>query len=117
MELPVELFELRSLNVGIDLGGHDVFMTEEVLDDSQVRSSTQQVGGEGMAELMRRRVTSQTLESGSGDGACDGARGERFVAAADQERVRRWANVGVGFESSDTAGGGWVPCAACCLCP
>ena len=59
MELPVELFELRSLNVGIDLGGHDVFMTEEVLDDSQVRSSTQQVGGEGVAQRVRRRIRGQ----------------------------------------------------------
>lgn len=42
-----------AVDMRIDFGGGNLFMSQHLLDSKQVGSPFQQVGGEGMAERMR----------------------------------------------------------------
>ena len=50
----VDFFQLRRIDMGIDLSRRDVRMAEHGLDGSQIRPPLQQVCGEGVAKHMRR---------------------------------------------------------------
>ena len=45
-------FQLAPINLGVDLRGGDRGVTEHLLDDTQVGSSSQQMSGKGMAKLV-----------------------------------------------------------------
>jgi hypothetical protein len=49
MGLVVDLLEARLRDVGINLGRRETFVTQEFLDDAQVRPAFQQVRRVGMA--------------------------------------------------------------------
>ncbi len=49
MVLGVEAVEALAGDVGVDLGGRDVPVSEEELDDPQVRAMVEEVGGESVA--------------------------------------------------------------------
>ena len=42
--------------VGVDLGGGEVLVPEELLDHSQVRAAVEEVGGERVSERVRARL-------------------------------------------------------------
>ena len=46
----MDLFEAVGVDVGVDLGGGDVGVAEEFLDDAEVGAAGEEVGGEGVAE-------------------------------------------------------------------
>ena len=50
MDLP----EVVSIHVGVDLGGGDVGVTEKLLDSSKVRPSLQEMGGKAVTEGVGR---------------------------------------------------------------
>ena len=52
--------EFAAIDMGVDLGGCDVRVAKEVLDNAEVRASSEQVGCEGMAE----HVGMDLVESG-----------------------------------------------------
>lgn len=62
----VEIFdgvaEFGAVDMGVDLGGGDVGVSEEVLDDAEIRTPRQEMGGEGVAE----HVGVDVLEAGLG---------------------------------------------------
>ncbi len=43
-------------DMGVDLGGGDIGMTQQGLDAAQVRAALHQMGGEGMAQHMRTEL-------------------------------------------------------------
>jgi hypothetical protein len=49
-----------AVDMRIDFGGGNLFMSQHLLDSKQVGSPFQQVGGEGMAERMRAHVLFDT---------------------------------------------------------
>lgn len=59
MTFPVDIQKMLEVEVGVFLCRGQAFMTEELLDDPQVRSSAQQVGSKGMAKGMRTDLPSQ----------------------------------------------------------
>ncbi len=86
----MDLFEAVGVDVGVDLGGGDVGVAEEFLDDAEVGAAGEEVGGEGVAE-------------GVGvDGADAGAAGE----AAD-ELPEDDAGDGPAGAGEEEAGGGF----------
>ena len=46
--------EVFPIQMGVDLGGRNAFVTEHLLDGTKVGAAFDQVGGEGMPESMRR---------------------------------------------------------------
>jgi hypothetical protein len=75
-------------DVGVDLGGGDVGVAEQGLDDAEVCAALQQVGGEGVAQhvgadlggvdaRIPRRFVQQLGEAGSGQAAGLAAGGEQ----------------------------------------
>ena len=52
MEAAVDLLEFVDLDVGVDGGGVEVFMAEQLLDVADVGASFEHVGGAGVAEEM-----------------------------------------------------------------
>ncbi len=46
----LDLLEAVGVDVGVDLGGGDVGVSEEFLDDAEVGAAGEEVGGEGVAE-------------------------------------------------------------------
>ena len=52
----VDFLHALGADVGVNLGGAQVFMPEHLLDAAQVGSGIQQVGREGVAQLVRRQV-------------------------------------------------------------
>ena len=55
----VDLPDAFAGQVGVELGGADTRMTEQLLDDPQVRSALEQVGRERVAERVRRDPVAQ----------------------------------------------------------
>ncbi len=56
MEPPVHITEPISRDMRINLGGADVSVPQQLLDDSQVSAMFQQVGGETVTQHVRRNV-------------------------------------------------------------
>jgi len=85
MELFVDFVETLLVDVGVDLGGGDVGVSEEFLDDAEVGTAFEEVGGEGVAEEVGVNVL---FDAGVGGALFDdladavGAEG----AAADGEK-------------------------------
>jgi hypothetical protein len=52
VEVLVQRNQPLLVHMGVNLGGGDVGMTEQLLDDTQVGSAFEQVGGEGVAKRM-----------------------------------------------------------------
>ena len=52
MQFSVYFAKFLAGDVGVDLGGGDVFVTEKFLDHAQVNALTEEVGGKGMAHDM-----------------------------------------------------------------
>ena len=42
--------------MGVDLGGADIGMAEQALNDAQIRAVIDQMGGKGMAQTVRAEV-------------------------------------------------------------
>ena len=59
MGLAVLLQQMGAVHFGIDLGGREAGMAEQLLDDAQVGAIGQQMRGEGMAQRMRCRRVGQ----------------------------------------------------------
>src|SRR5438477_4013863 len=53
VELPVHLAQVTPIEVGIDGGGGDIRMSEQLLHDAQIRAALEQVGRERMPERVR----------------------------------------------------------------
>ena len=54
MKLPVHLLQSRAVHMGVDLRGRDIGMAQHRLHRAQIRSAFEQMGGEGMAQSVRR---------------------------------------------------------------
>jgi len=50
MKLPMNAFEAVGIDMGVNLGGGDIGMTEHFLNDSQRRAVGQQVAGKGVSQ-------------------------------------------------------------------
>src|SRR5690606_7449509 len=53
MDVIVEPWQMLEIQVGIDLGGAEIGVAEQLLHRAQVAGGFEQVGGVGMAQLMR----------------------------------------------------------------
>ena len=53
MELEDSLAQVLDVHVGVNLCGSDVFVSEQLLDDTQVCTVLEEVRGERMAERVR----------------------------------------------------------------
>ena len=56
MIFAMHVFELCLVDVCVDLGGRHVGMSEQLLDDSQIGSASEQVGREAVPQGMRRQA-------------------------------------------------------------
>ena len=56
MVFPMDFAQAGCRHMGIDLGGADAGVAEELLDDAQVGSVVKQVGGEAMTQHVRGDV-------------------------------------------------------------
>ena len=54
----------RLVDMGVDLGGEDAFMSEHLLDDTEVRAVLDEMGRERMAESMRGYLLGYACEHG-----------------------------------------------------
>src|ERR1700739_5124386 len=79
--------QVLEVKVGIDLGGRDVGVPEQLLHAAQLATRLEQVRGKGMAEEMRVDVPPESLAARPERHAClDGARSEPPAGAADEQR-------------------------------
>lgn len=92
------LDEVLLVQVGIDLSGRDVGVTQELLNDSEVGSAFEEVGGEGVAQEVGIDFVGESGLFGSFfDDLSHSVRGER--ASSDGEK-----DVGGGFAGFDQFG-------------
>ena len=49
----MDFFEAFPVDMGVDLGGGDVGVSQEFLDDAEIGPAFKEVGGKGVAEGMR----------------------------------------------------------------
>lgn len=110
MEFVDDAAEAGAFEVGIDLGGGDVGVTEQGLDGAEIRAAFEQVSGEGVAEHVGVEgavVTGGQLEPAQGFPV--GARIETGTAAADEQIRRRFAGqeggAGLGEVTIERGGG------------
>ena len=88
VELAVDVFEAFLVDVGVDLGGSDVGVAEEFLDDAQVGAVLQEVGGERVAEEVWVDVGFDAGEPGAvADDLADAFGGERGAIFGDEDVV------------------------------
>ena len=64
MGLPVDLLEMRRGHVSVDLRGGEVGVAQHLLHRPQVGSALEQMGGERVAERVRRDVVGQLAPAG-----------------------------------------------------
>ena len=60
MGLGVDGHQAVAVDLGIDLRGREAGVAEQLLDLAQIGARRQEVGGEGMAQRVRRRRLRQT---------------------------------------------------------
>ena len=67
MEVANHLVKAGGIEMGVDLGGLDAGMAEQLLQHAQVGAAGMHVGGEGMAQHVRRHPlrTGQSCRNGS----------------------------------------------------
>ena len=58
--------EARGVDVGVALGGRQAGVAQQLLDGAQIAAGAQQVGGEGMAQRMRRHAFGAGRAGGAG---------------------------------------------------
>ncbi len=110
MEFVDDAAEAGAFEVGIDLGGGDVGVTEQGLDGAEIRAAFEQVSGEGVAEHVGVEgavVTGGELQTAQGFPI--GTRIETGAASANKQEGRRFAGEegGAGFgEVAVQRGGG-----------
>ena len=95
--------------MGVDHGGFDAAVTEELLDGSDVGAGFEEVGGEGVAE----GVASDSLgELGGGGGGADGALSDGLVEVVTAVALGRFVPVGSGGGEEPLPGelafGAWI---------
>ena len=56
MVLGDDIFQPFVGDMGVDLGGADIGMAEQALNDAQIRAVIDQMGGKGMAQAVRAEV-------------------------------------------------------------
>ncbi len=56
MKLAMHLLETALIHMGVDLSRGDVGMTQHLLDDTEVSTIIQEVGGKGMPQEVRVNV-------------------------------------------------------------
>ena len=86
----VERFEAFARDVGVDLRRRDVGMAEQQLDDAEVGAVVEQVGGEGVAQDVRRQLVGGDggLQRVALDQLPEGLAGHRGTAAGDEQGRR-----------------------------
>ena len=85
MKLLVNAGEVVGIDVGVDLGGGNVGVAEELLDDAEVGTMAKQVAGEGVSQDVRVDVL---LDAGSAGNVFDDlpdATARHGVAIAGEE--------------------------------
>lgn len=89
MELLVHLAEPAVGHMGVDLRGTDAGVTEQFLNDAQVRAMFEEMGGEAVTEHVRRDVA---FDVGGRDALFDsepeGDTGELGAALGEEHRRR-----------------------------
>ena len=60
MGFGVDLTEPLDADMGIDLGGAQIFMTQKLLDAPQIGTGIQQMCGKGVAQFMGRKIRGQS---------------------------------------------------------
>ena len=66
MRAVVDFQESRRVDLGVALGGRERGVTEQLLDASEIGAGAKQVGGEGVAQGVRRRALGQAPELAQG---------------------------------------------------
>ena len=90
MKFPVHRLELAAIHLCVDLGGGDGGMAEHFLDDPEIGSSRQQVGGEGVAELVwMDRVFNARMFRVVPDKLPDAGRGQWMTTHRKEDRRTR----------------------------
>ena len=85
MRLVINLGQMLKIQMGVNLRGRQVGVTEEFLDGAQVAGGFEDVGGEGVAELVGVDALVQTLTFGPvGHAFLNGAHGQRLAGEAGE---------------------------------
>jgi hypothetical protein len=86
VSLVIDLGQVLKIQVGVDLGGADVGVTQEFLDGAQVAGGFQQVAGEGVAQQVGVQVAAGALcRRPVLEALLDGAGVDAAPALADEE--------------------------------
>ena len=85
VEGAVDFPQARHGDVGIDFGRADAGVAQQFLDDAQVGAVFQQMGGEAVAQHVRREVAAQAGPAGAALDAQPQRRRRKRTAAARQE--------------------------------
>ena len=88
MELSVDVAQPIACDVGIDFGGADVRVTEQFLDDAQVRAVFQQMRGEAVAQHVGRDIASDARASDASFDVCPHRDGSERAATTGQKNIR-----------------------------
>src|SRR5690606_20056669 len=84
----IDAQKLRGVDLGVALGGRERGVAEQFLDGTEIATTGQQMGGEGMAEGMRcRRFRKTQLAAQALHRALHLARIQRSALDADEEDV------------------------------
>ena len=94
MRVVVGLFEAVGGEVGVDLGGDEVFVPEQFLHAAQIGAAVEQMGGEAVPQLVWRELG---IEPGDFQ--------IMFEVHLDQPRIQRAKIIGVGEKHRHLAGG------------
>ena len=86
MALFVDLTHPLGGDVGVDLGGAEIFVPQHLLDAAQIRAGIQQVRGEGVPQFVGREIgrKSRGLQVVF-EGPLEGAGGDPFAEPVDEE--------------------------------
>ena len=86
----IGLHQAGAVDRGVDLRRRQRGMAEQFLDRAQIAAAPQKMGGEGMAQSMRRRAVGQAERAAQPrDGELDDARRKRAALGADEQRPVR----------------------------
>src|SRR3989337_2639228 len=84
----VDLPEVVARQVGVDLGGRDVGVTQHLLDVPQGHAATKHVGGEGVAQGVRGYVLAQVRGPGVAlEDEPEALSGETLAAPVEEQRL------------------------------
>lgn len=83
----VDLTESGLVDVGVELGGGDVGVAEEFLNDSEVCAAVEEVGGEGVSEGVRVDVGEAGAGGETSDDLPDGDAFEGSAGLGEEEAL------------------------------